>query len=133
MLEYMFFDERIRDQFVKFLADRGVEAGAGDDEDLIVLVPEDLDDALADDVDEEFERLLQATPEMLGDDAVEKSAAGVMVQLSDGTPCQVRLDPDLMARLMNCLSLEELRDLVQDIAMAVENPDDGPICKSPGK
>lgn len=42
----------------------------------------------------------------------------------------VRLAPGLMARMLGCITLEELRDLVQDIALQVEDPDDLPVCHS---
>lgn len=133
MLEYVFFDEGVRDKFAAFVRSRGVVCELVDDDGLIAKVPEDVEEAIADAIDEEYEALLQETAELLEDEVVDKAAAGVMVQLSDGTPCQVRLDPSLMARMLGCISLEELRDLVQDIAVAVENPDAGPICHTPDK
>ncbi len=132
MLEYMFFDAGIRKQFGEFLKGKEVEYQFSDKDGLVVLVPEDLPEELDDLIDERYEKLLQETAELLEDEVVDQSAAGVRVQLSDGTPCQVRLDPDLMARMLGCITLEELRDLVQDIALAVENPDDEPICHKPG-
>jgi hypothetical protein len=128
MLEYVFFDAGSRERFAAFIRAHGAECGFSDGDALIALVPEDLDDAIGDAIDEEYERLLQATPALLGYGMIEHSAAGVRVLLGDGTPCQIRMDPDLMARMLGCISLEELRDLVQTIAEAVENPDDRPLC-----
>lgn len=130
MLEYVFFDEGIRDKFVEFLRERGVEAECSDEEGCIAAIPEDLDDDLADDIDACYEMLLQETAELLeqGEHAMEKNVAGVTFQLSDGTPCTVRLDPDLVARILNCISMEEFRDMVQLIATGVENPDNRPLC-----
>jgi hypothetical protein len=130
MLEYVFFDEGIRHKFVEFLRERGVEAECSDEEGCIAAIPEDLDDALADDIDACYEMLLQETAELLeqGEHAMEKNVAGVTFQLSDGTPCTVRLDPDLVARILNCISMEEFRDMVQLIATGVENPDNRPLC-----
>lgn len=130
MLEYVFFDEGIRAKFVEFLRERGVEVECGDEDGCIAAVPEDLDDELADEIDACYEMLLQETAELMeqGEDAMEKNVAGVTFQLSDGTPCTVRLDPDLVARILNCISMEELRDMVQLIASGVENPDNRPLC-----
>ena len=130
MLEYIFFEETLRDKFATFLRGRGVEPTLSDESGCVAAIPEDLEDDLADAIDECYERLLQENAELLEgtEDALEKNAAGVRVELADGTPCMVRLDPDLMARLLGCISLEELRDMVQDIAAAVENPDDRPLC-----
>lgn len=130
MLEYIFFDPSLRDNFLQFLRDKGVAAESSDEGGFIALVPEDLDDALGDAIDLEYEKALQANAELLEetDDALEKSIAGIRVELSDGTPCQIPFDPDLLSRVLECISMEELRDMVQHIARRVEDPDDRPIC-----
>lgn len=131
MLEYLFFDAAIRDKFVAFLEEHKVEFRLNDDdESLIAEVPEDLDEELADAIDECYEKLLQETAELLEqtDDAMEKNVAGVQVQLGDGTICTVRLDPDLVGRILNCISMAELRDMVQEVALWVERRDNSPLC-----
>ncbi len=130
MLDYVFFDEGIREKFVEFLRGRGVEVECGDEGGCIASIPEDLDDELADEIDHCYEQLLQETAELMeeGEHAMEKNVAGVTFQLSDGTPCTVRLDPDLVARILNCVTMEEFRDMVQLIATGVENPDNRPLC-----
>ncbi len=130
MLEYVFFDEGIRDKFVKELRAMGVEATTSDDGGCLVEVPEDLDDKLAEKVDYLYEKLLQETAELLeeSEGVFEKNVMGVMVALEDGSPCTIRLDPELVARLLNCISMEELRDLAQTIAEGVQNPDNRPLC-----
>ncbi len=131
MLEYIFFEISLRDRFVAFLQERGVAAEISDDEEsLLVMVPDDLDDDLSDDIDVCYDRLLQENSEMLDNEegSIERSAAGVRVQLSDGTPCMVRLPPELLSRMLGCITMEELRDMVQAIALQVEDPDDLPVC-----
>lgn len=130
MLEYVFFDEGIRDKFVEFLRARGVAVVCSDEEGCLAAVPEDLEDELADEIDACYEKLLQETAELLeqGEHAMEKNVAGVTFALADGTPCTVRLDPDLVARILNCITMEEFRDMVQLIAAGVENPDNRPLC-----
>jgi hypothetical protein len=130
MLEYVFFDEGIRDKFVEELAAKGVTVSTTDEDGCIAEVPEDLDDKLADEVDYLYEKLLQETAALMeeGEGAFEKNVMGVMVALEDGTPCTIRLNPDLVARLLNCISMEELRDLAQTIAEGVQNPDNRPLC-----
>lgn len=129
MLEYVFFDEAIRDKFVAFVAEKGVEHRIAEDG-FTVEVSEEIDDAMGDAIDHCYETLLQETAELMeqGDDALEKNVAGVQVQLSDGTICTVRLDPDLVGRILGCLSMEELRDMVQEVAHWVELKDNSPLC-----
>ena len=131
MLEYVFFDETIRRKFADFLAENKVDYRLNDEDGAcLVEVPEDLDDELADAIDHCYEVLLQEMAELLEgtEDGLEKNVAGVQVALADGTPCTIRLEPDLLARVLNCISMEELRDMVQAIAEGVENPDNRPLC-----
>jgi len=130
MLEYVFFDAGIRVRFVEFLHERGVAAELSDADGFIAGIPEDLDDELSDAIDECYDHLLQENADLLesSEGGLDRHAAGVRVQLSGGTPCMVRLAPELMARMLGCITLEELRDLVQDIALQVEDPDDLPVC-----
>ncbi|HKJ75851.1 MAG TPA: hypothetical protein VKA64_01465 [Gammaproteobacteria bacterium] len=131
MFEYMFFDEGLRKKFVAFARERDVDVQSKDDETgCIAEVPEDVEDEVADAIDDYYEQLLQETADIMEEgDGLEKSAAAVQVSLADGTKSNIMFDPDLMARLLNCITIEELRDMVQDIAHGVENPDDRPICK----
>ncbi len=130
MLEYLFFDPELRDRFVAFAESQGVACTPGED-DSTVLLPEDIADEVAEAIEETYDRLLQENAERLeeGEDALEKNVAAVMVQLSDGRPCNIKLDPELLSRLLQSISVEELRDLVQSIAVAVENPSDKPVCQ----
>jgi len=131
MLEYVFFDVTIRQKFADFLAEKGVECRLNDEDDgCIAEVPDDLGRELDDAIDHYYEMLLQETAELIEstEDALEKNVMGVQVALSNGTSCTIRLDPDLVARVLNCISMEELRDMAQTIAEGVENPDDRPLC-----
>ena len=129
MLEYVFFEVAIRDKFIEFLKSHRVEHRFEDDE-LLVEVDEELSREQGDAVDHCYETLLQETAELMeqGEDALEKNVAGVQVQLSDGEMCTVRLKPELVGRLLNCISMEELRDMVQEVARWVELKDNSPLC-----
>lgn len=127
MLEYIFFHESLRDRFVDFLRAQGVEAELSEADGLMVAVPDDLDDELSERIENEYELLLQEHTEVM-DGILEKDVAGVRVVLANGMPATIRLDPDLLARLLQSISMEELRDMVQAIAEQVEHPDDRPLC-----
>ena len=130
MLEYVFFKETIRDKFVSFLVERKADHQLGEGEGLLVEVSEEIDDDTWDAIDHRYETLLQETAELMeqGEDALEKNVAAVQVQLADGAPCTVRLDPDLVGRVLGCISMEELRDMVQEVAHWVEMRDNSPLC-----
>ena len=130
MLEYVFFDEAIAETFKNLCLEKGVHAQISEEMSTLVEVDEDVSGDVADEIDIAYERLLQQNAELVeqGDDALEKNVAGVNIVLADGTPCTIRLDPDLVGRMLKSISMEELRDLVQIIAEGVENPDNRPLC-----
>jgi hypothetical protein len=130
MLDYVFFDEGLRDRFVEFTRARGIEVAVSDEGGFMASTPEDLDDEVNEAIDHYYEVLLQENADMLEstDDRLEKNVAGVRVVLADGTACTIRFDPNLLARMLQSISMEELRDVVQHIASSVENPDDRPLC-----
>ena len=130
MYEYVFFDNGIRDHFVADLNTRSVEHQLLDDEGLLVGVSEEISDEDSDAIDDLYDLLLQQSGELMeqGEDAMELNVAGVQVELSDGTACTIRLDPELVARLLTAVSMEELRDLCQTISEGVERRDNSPLC-----
>ncbi|OOZ41239.1 hypothetical protein BOW53_04470 [Solemya pervernicosa gill symbiont] len=130
MLEYLFFNKKLCDIFIEFLTRKAIDYEVSDHEaGYSVGVPENIDDALGGLVDEQYENLLQAHVDELDDEnGFEKNVAGVGIELADGTPCTIRIDPDLMSRMLNEISLEELRDMIHDIAKQMENPDNRPLC-----
>ncbi len=130
MLNYIFFDASLRDRFADFVRERSAEVVISDEDGFVASISEDLDDDLSAEIDHCYEKLLQENAAMLEgtDAALEKNVAGVQVTLDDGSPCMIRLNPDLLARMLGCISLEELHDLVQSVASAVQNPDNRPLC-----
>lgn len=130
MLEYIFFDEGLRDKFVEFVSAKGVECHCSDDKDLIVAVSEDLDDEVSDTIEDYYDLLLKENENLLEEteDALEAHAAGVQVRLQDGSSLMIRVDPEVLGRLLNELSLEELSDFMQEVAEQVEKRDDRPLC-----
>ncbi|MCW8887891.1 MAG: hypothetical protein OQK25_02385 [Gammaproteobacteria bacterium] len=130
MYEYVFFDEGIRDHFTGDLKLRGVEHQLLDKDGLLIGVSEDISDEDSDAIDDLYDRLLQQNGELMeqGEDALELNVAGVQIQLADGSPCTIRLDTELVSRLMSVISMEELRDLCQSISEGVELRDNSPLC-----
>ncbi|WJW76122.1 hypothetical protein QVG61_03240 [Thiohalobacter sp. IOR34] len=130
MLEYAFFDTGLRERFVRFVRGRGIDCQLADDgrEVLLVRIADDIDETHADEIDGCYDRLLGEQAGLF-EDELEKSVAGIRIQLGDGRPCTVRFRPDLLSRALECLSLEEFQELLQAVVRAVENPDDGPICR----
>ncbi|MBZ0104532.1 MAG: hypothetical protein K8H84_02780 [Sulfuricella denitrificans] len=132
MFEYMFFDEELRQRFVTHARSRGVECTLpSDGMGLLAAAPEDMEEAVYDELDAYYDELMEEQAErvdMLDGEATHQ-AAGVRVTLSDGRPCMIKLEPALANRLLAAFTLEEMQELVNAIALSVENPEDGPVCK----
>ena len=130
MYEYVFFDKGIREHFIDELKLRRVDHQLLGDDGLLIGVSEEISDDDSDAIDHLYDRLLQQSGDLLeqGEDSLEISVAGVQVQLADQSSCTIRLEPDLVGRLLTAVSMEELRDLCQTIAEGVERRDNSPLC-----
>ncbi|MBU0594406.1 MAG: hypothetical protein KKH74_11805 [Gammaproteobacteria bacterium] len=132
MFEYMFFDEELRQRFVAYAHERGVDCTLPADEmGLLAAAPEDMDDVVSDQLDAYYDELMEEQADRVdaADGTATHQAAGVRVTLSDGRPCMIKLEPALANRLLTAFTLEEMQELVNAIAKSVENPSDGPVCK----
>ena len=132
-IEYIFLNERFRDDFVQFVSSRGIASKARKDEmdGFVVALPDDLNDDVAEAIDAEYELLMEQQDEFAEEEEgwVTTDVMGVEIKLSDGRPCVVRIPAAFVRRITEHFSPEEIHALVSAIAQGVENPVDGPICK----
>lgn len=130
MMEYIFFDETLCARFIEFARRLDVPCQKKqDDMGITVAVPEDLDDSVADNLETHYDLLLEEQAELTDETEPEqRHAAAICINLADGRPCTIRIEPAIMWRLMGCLSIEEIHELATTIARNVENPNDKPIC-----
>jgi len=133
MLEYVLFAELLRDRFTSWLDDNGIDyRTAGDGEELLVLVAEDIDEDVQDRIDEQYDLLLEESARIADEQDDSPDAVhlvGIQFQRSDGVTGHVRITPELANRLHRCLDMVELQAFVQTVVDAVENPDNRPLCK----
>ncbi len=130
MFDYVFFNATVRDRFIDELRRLGVPCESRTTEDeLTVSVDEELPDEILEHIDALHERLLDEEQALIEQtEAPERHAAGIMIQLRDGRSVQAAVDPDLLNRLLQAVTIEELGGFVQTIAEAVEHPDDVAFC-----
>lgn len=134
MLEYIFFHQTPFEKFLDFLREHGVEPETqwGDDN-YEVHLPEDIDDALSDEIEERYDALMELNQELFESEQTQDPdnyhAAGVVVNLKDGTAVYADVDPSLLARVMAALTPEEFGEVVNAIVDAVENPDTRTFCQ----
>lgn len=133
MFDYIFLYPQFADEFADWLKQQGVATRIRDEEDgRIVEVPDDLDDALDEAVDAMYERLLEKCEAQLAEESPEESGyhmAGITVRLQDGTVSYADISPDLLARVMTCITPEEFATIVDAIATAVEMPQRDTYCQ----
>ena len=136
MLEYVFFHDRFKERFIARLESEGLEHSETVDpiEGAAVIQIEEPDEALWDTLDDFYDELSdadQAEMENSADDSM--STAGIYIALRDGRQTVVKVKPNVMNRMLSVVSMDEFNEFVETIVKSVEEPDDTPICKTPGE
>lgn len=133
MLEFIFFSPEPRDLFVSFVQKRNIEVELKDEEDsYLVLLPEDIDDANNDAIEDYYDEMfdynqtLMESTENTADDYV---AAGVVLNLKDGSSIYADMQPALLNKIMSVLSTDEFAIMVDSIVKAVEDKDQRSFCE----
>jgi len=132
MLEYVFFDPQPFDRFADYVKGLGLkpECRVSDRDEYLVELPDDLDEAVTEQVEAYYEKMMGLSEELMAEEDEEHySAAGVQVSLADGSQIVASVEPGLLQKVLTVLSYDELGRFVDDIARAVEHPDSRPICK----
>jgi len=134
MLEYVFFDERPRDQFVTFLQQKSVELKLEEDEGLLkVWISEDLDDDLDEAIEDFYDDMMALNQQLYEDEnndaEVGYNAAGIVLELNTGENVYAQVNPELLGRIMTVVTPDEFNTVVNAIVEAVENPDARTPCQ----
>ncbi len=133
-IEFVFFNEALRDRFVQFVLDKGIACQGRKDmmDGFLAELPEDYDEAMSDIIETEYDLLLKEQMVLAESEEgdVTQQVLGVTVTLSDGLPCVIRIHGPLGRRLSEHFTSEEIHTLVSAIAESIENPIDGPLCRN---
>ena len=134
MLEYVFFDERPRDQFVTFLQEKSVELKLEEEEGLLkVWISEDLDDDLDEAIEDFYDDMMALNQQLYEDESNEAevgyNAAGIVLELNTGESVYAQVNPELLGRIMTVVTPDEFNTVVNAIVEAVENPDARTPCQ----
>lgn len=136
MIEYIFFHPKAHQMFLQKLQELGIEPlqSCIDDiemEGLIVQLDEALDDELSDQLESHYDELMDLSETWINAEADTDSLqqVGLSVTLQDGRSVLASVAPDIVNKLLQVLSHDELGRLVDAITDAVENPDSRPLCK----
>ena len=133
MIDYIFFHQKPCDMFLDFLKSKDIAPIIDNtDETFEVSLSEDIGDDLWDEIDEEYDRLLDMNQSIVdNDDSLDGdyTMTGVNVSLSDGTISQAFIKPELMNKLLSVLSLDEFDQILEAVTEAVESPDSRSFCE----
>lgn len=134
-VEYVFFDEALRDRFVAFAAAHGTTGTMRPDEiaGFVVTLPDGMTDEVQDAIEAEYESIMDAQMLLAESDEelVSHHAVGLTVTLADGSTRDVRVPPEIARRLLEHFTPDEVHTIMTAIAQSIENPVEGPICRKP--
>ncbi len=133
MLEFIFFNQEPQQRFVDLAQEHSIEITLNrEEESWIVQLPEDIDDKLVDLLEQRYDELMELDQRLTeqhdnSDDALH--SAGITIQLKNGDNVYARVPPDLLNRVLQCISHEELNLIVNAIVEAVESPQTTRLCQ----
>jgi hypothetical protein len=133
MLEYIFFNEKTCHLFEKSAISSEIKPVMDCAEGCFtVKLPEDLDEELLEKLEDYYDELMdieRTLAEQQDDCSHNIHAAGITVKLKDGRNVYANVSPDLLNKVMQSISTDELNTLVCAITEAVEDPDESSLCQ----
>lgn len=133
MLDYIFFNKQTYNLFKKSAISSGLKPVIDcQDGYYTVRLDEDSDEVTLEKLEDFYDELVEMD-RLLADEQDDSSAnintAGISVRLKDGRHVYARVSPDLLNKVMQSISADELNTLVCAITEAVENPDEQSLCQ----
>ncbi len=133
MLEYIFFNKKTCHLFEKSAISSGINPTINcADECFTVTIPEDLDEVILEKLENDYDKLMDIDrdlTEQQQDSTEDIHAAGITIQLKDGRFVYASVTPELLNKVMQSISTDELNTLVCAITEAVEDPDERGLCQ----
>ena len=133
MLEYIFFNKKTCHLFEKSATSSEITPIIDCADDCFtVRLPEDLDEVILEKLEDYYDELLnmdRLLAEQQDDSSENIHAAGINIQLKDGRYVYASVSPELLNKVMQSISTDELNTLVCAITEAVEDPDESSLCQ----
>ena len=133
MLDFIFFDEGLRDRFVASLQGKSIATHMKDDHFgwTVHFDEVSLTDEVVHEIEAEYEALEIEQMHLIEQEegGLEKHVAGFEVHLPDGNTVMVSINPGLAARLIQEFTFDEIHDMFSSVAAAAINPDRRPLCQ----
>ena len=134
MLEYVFFHQKPFEIFVEFLKNKQLEVETGENDGVFdIRIADNLDDGLSEQVEAEYDRLMQMNHELFFTENPSTSEnyrmATVMITLKSGELTSAHIPPDILGRVLEVIDEVELNQIISAVVEAVENPDERSYCQ----
>ena len=104
----------------------------------MVRLPEEIKDDVLENLEDYYDELLdldkEITEQKLAENTPDSTSdtlhtAGITIQLKDGRNVYANVNPELLNRVLQSISPDELNAIVNAITEAVENPDTRGLCQ----
>lgn len=137
MLDYIFFNDKLNDKFVQFLQDNNIPFSQEQDDSFgtvqgsIIGISEDISEDTLDELQNLYDILQKKQEQILenSDESLITNVAGMEVALKDDKICTLKVDPEIVSKMLTVVSFEELQSFVEDVTQCVQNPISKPACK----
>jgi len=133
MLEYIFFNKKTCFLFEKFALSSGIKPIIENEEEYFtVRLAEDLDEVILEKLEDYYDELMdmdRTLAEKQEGSSKDIHTAGITIRLKDGRNVYASVAPDLLSKVMQSISADDLNTLVCAITDAVENPDERGLCQ----
>ena len=134
MLEYILFHEKPFNLFCDFLQNNKIVFQTKADNGMFeALISEDTAGDMVEIIEAEYDRLMLMNQEIFfaenETDENNYRMATIMLELKDGSYTSAHVRPDLLGKIMDVISDEELNEFTRSMVTAVENPDDRTYCQ----
>ena len=133
MLDYIFFNKKTCNLFEKAVISSEIKHIIDcADECFTVRLPEDSNEVILEKLENYYDELMdmdRTLAEQQDDSTENIHAAGITIRLNDGRNVYASVSPDLLYKVMQSISTDELNTLVCAITEAVEDPDESSLCQ----
>ena len=133
MLDYIFFNKQTCHLFEKTAISAGIYPTIDcADECFTVTIPEDIDEVILEKLESDYDKLMDVDrdlTEQQQDSADDIHTTGITIQLKDGRFVYASVTLELLNKVMQSISADELNTLVCAITEAVEDPDARGLCQ----
>lgn len=135
MLEYLFFNEVFAKKFSRYLQSKNTEF-IKQSEDVqnatLIMVSEEIEESVWDAIDNVYDDLAEQDQLLVQtklDNDSQLNIAGIYIQLKGGQQTIAQINPNVMNRMLDNISMNEFNDFIGAIVTSVETPDETAFCQ----